>query len=149
VLVLTVFILYKFVVIPIRVTGISMAPTYRDGSVNFINRLAYRHSTPQRGDVVGVRLSAGEHIMYMKRVVALPGETIAFYDGVLYINDQPMSEPYLKYNCHCWDMAPVHLGPNWYYVVGDNRSMPQKDHYQFKADLITQIVGKVIFGGKS
>ena len=46
-------------------------------------------------------------------------------------------------------MAPIHLGPNWYYVVGDNRSMNIEDHYQGKADLVNQIVGKVIFGGKS
>jgi signal peptidase I len=148
IIVLTAFVLLKYVVIPIRVTGISMSPNYRDGSINFINRLAYLHSKPQRGDVVGVRLHAGEHVMYMKRIIGLPGETLAFHDGVLYINDQPIEEPYLKYICH-WQMAPIHLGPNWYYVVGDNRSMNIEDHYQGKADLITGIVGKVIFGGKS
>lgn len=148
IVILTTFILLEFVVIPIRVTGISMSPTYADGSINFINRLAYRHAKPQRGDVVGVRLKAGEHLMYMKRIVGLPGETVAFHDGKLMIDGQPMDEPYVKCTCN-WEMSPVHLGPNWYYVVGDNRAMRREDHYQFKADLITQIVGKVIFGGKS
>lgn len=146
-LVLVTFILFKFVLIPIRIQGISMAPTYTDGSINLINRLAYVYSKPQRGDVVGVRLRAGEHVMYMKRIVGLPGESVAFRDGKLYIDDQPIDEPYLKYGCH-WQMEPVHLGPNFYYVVGDNRSMNREDHYQFKADFVTQIVGKVIFGGK-
>jgi signal peptidase I len=148
VVVIVTFILLKFVVIPIRVTGISMLPTYSDGSINFINRLAYVHSKPQRGDVIGVRFGAGEHLMYMKRVVGLPGETVSFHRGQLYINSQPIDEPYVKYLC-TWEMAPLHLGPNLYYVVGDNRSMNFEDHYQFRADLVTQIVGKVIFKGKS
>lgn len=147
-LVLVTFVVFKFILIPIRIEGISMAPTYTDGSINFINRLAYVHSKPRRGDVVGVHLRAGEHVMYMKRVVGLPGESVSFRDGKLYINDKPVDEPYLKYSCH-WEMEPVHLGPNFYYVVGDNRSMNREDHYQFKADLITQIVGKVVLGGKS
>jgi len=146
-LVLTTVLLYEFVIIPIRVAGISMAPTYRDGTINFINRLAYLRSKPQRGDVVGVRLGAGEHLMYMKRIVGLPGESISFHNGVLYIDNQPVDEPYLKYDCH-WEMAPIHLGSNWYYVVGDNRSMRREDHYQGKADF-SQIVGKVMLGGKS
>ena len=86
--------------------------------------------------------------MYMKRVVGLPGESIAFRDGKLYINDQPIDEPYVKSPRMAWQMPPMHLGPNWYYVVGDNRSMSFEDHYQGKADLVTGIVGKVIFGGK-
>jgi signal peptidase I len=149
IIVLTTFILLEFVLIPIRVTGISMAPTFADRSINFINRLSYLHSKPQRGDVVGVRLGAGEHLMYMKRIVGLPGETVSFRDGVLYIDDQPMAEPYVKYTSRTWQMAPVHLGPNFYYVVGDNRSMSIEDHYKGKADLVTGIVGKVLFGGKS
>jgi len=87
-------------------------------------------------------------MMYMKRIVGLPGETVSFHDGVLYIDGQPVAEPYVKSACH-WEMDPIHLGSNWYYVVGDNRSMSREDHYQFKADLVTQIVGKVMFGGKS
>ena len=148
IVVISTFVLLEFVVIPIRVTGISMSPTYADGSINFINRLAYVHSKPQRGDVVGVRLEAGQHRMYMKRIVGLPGETIAFRDGKLYIDEQPIYEPYVKDPRVAWQMPPMHLGPNLYYVVGDNRSMSFEDHYQGRADLVTGIIGKVIFGGK-
>src|SRR5579872_3664149 len=68
-------VLFGFVLIPIRVTGISMYPTYPDRRINFINRLAYVNHEPRRGDVVGISL-AGEHLMLMKRIVGLPGETI-------------------------------------------------------------------------
>ena len=55
-----------------------MLPTYRDHGVNFVNRLAYVFHEPRRGDVVAIRTLAGEHVMYMKRIVGLPGETVTF-----------------------------------------------------------------------
>src|SRR5229473_1149574 len=95
VLSLTSFVVFKFVLRPIRVTGISMEPTYHDGRVNFVNRLAYRFAEPQRGDVISIAI-AGESIMYMKRIIALPGETIAIKAGDLMINGQLQPEPYVK-----------------------------------------------------
>src|SRR5712664_129888 len=62
----------KFVLLPIHVEGISMLPTYRENRVNFVYRLAYVRSQPKRGDVVAIRL-AGPSIMFMKRIVGLPG----------------------------------------------------------------------------
>jgi len=51
------FFVFKFIVLPVRIEGYSMFPTYRDWGINFVNRLAYRHAEPQRGDVVGNVLS--------------------------------------------------------------------------------------------
>jgi len=45
-------ILFHYMLVPIKVSGASMTPTYRDGSVNLINRLAYTKHAPMRGDVV-------------------------------------------------------------------------------------------------
>jgi len=142
VLVVVSFIVFKFILVPIRVDGGSMLPTYKDHGVNFVNRLAYLVHAPRRGDVVAIRLLAGEHVMYMKRIVGLPGETISFRRGELCINGQPLDEPYLKFRGH-WDHDPVALGPDQYYVVGDNRDMPWDDHYKGRLtrDLI---VGKVL-----
>lgn len=137
------WVVFKFMLLPIRVEGPSMAPTYRSGSINFINRLAYWRSQPHRGDVVGVRYS-GHSIMLLKRVVGLPGETVEFVDGQLLINGQPLSEPYLKYESH-WTARPQHyqLGPDEYYVVGDNRSMPYELHEKGAARR-ERIVGRVL-----
>ena len=134
---------------PIKVEGISMFPTYHDGQINFLNRLAYFHHEPQRGDVVGVhfRHTAGSSLLYLKRIVALPGETIAFVDGKLYINEQPVDEPYVRSACD-WNMAPLKLGYDEYYLVGDNRGMPRTDHEQGVATR-SQIVGRILFRGKS
>ncbi len=130
---------------PIRVTGISMLPTYHDGQINFLNRLAYWRHDPQRGDVVGVHFknTAGNHQMFLKRIVGLPGETVAFVNGELFINDEPLPEPYVKTLCD-WNMPPRPLGFDEYYVVGDNRGMPIGDHEQGKATR-QQIVGRILF----
>jgi hypothetical protein len=57
VLVVACFIVFKFILLPIRVTGISMLPTYKNHSVNFVNQLAYSRHEPRRGDVVSIRLA--------------------------------------------------------------------------------------------
>jgi signal peptidase I len=119
--------LFKFVFQPIRVRGGSMLPTYREDGIHFVNRLAYVFHAPRRGDVVAIRLQAGEHVMYMKRIVGLPGEAVAFHQGRLYINGQPLDEPYVKLPGY-WEHEPEPVGPDQYYVVGDNREMAWDDH---------------------
>jgi signal peptidase I len=149
ILVVTCVVVFKFVLLPIRVEGVSMLPAYKDKSVNFVNRLAYLRHGPRRGDVVGLRLGGtnviyrAPGVMYMKRIVGLPGETVAFADGDLLINGTALDEPYVKGPCD-WNCAPVTVGPNQYFVMGDNRSMPQDYHVFGKANK-EQIVGKVLF----
>ena len=133
------FIVFKFVLLHIRVEGISMLPTYQDGSAHYVNRLAYVWRGPQRGDVVGIRL-AGIHLMYLKRIVGLPGETVAFANGHVQINGEVLDEPYEKLPCD-WNRPPEKLGPDEYFVVGDNRSMPQENHTFGKVER-DRIVGK-------
>jgi len=151
------FIVFKFVLLHIRVEGISMLPTYADGSAHFVNRLAYLWHEPRRGDVVGIRFSGGvtntpagihhaanwlepPHVMLLKRIVGLPGDTIAFVSGQALINNQVLDEPYEKLPCD-WNLPPEKLGADEYFVVGDNRSMPPELHMFGKARR-DQIVGK-------
>jgi len=114
------FFIFKYIVLPVRIEGYSMFPTYSDWGINFVNRLAYRHAQPQRGDIVGIRM-AGPSIMLMKRIVGMPGETIAFEHGKLVVNGEEMPEPYLKHHSPAPYMSAVKLGPGEYYVIGDNR----------------------------
>jgi signal peptidase I len=142
VLVVGSFLVFNYVLLPVRVDGGSMLPTYRENGFNLVYRLAYRRREPQRGDVVVVRLHAGGHRMYMKRVVGLPGETVAFREGRLLINGKPLAEPYVKLPCN-WDHEPVQVGPEQYYVVGDNRDNPWEGHEHGRADR-SFILGKVL-----
>ena len=140
VLVVTSFVVFKFILLPIRVEGISMMPTYKDRSWNLVNRLAYLRHGPLRSDVVSIRL-AGPHVMYLKRIIGLPGETVAFAHGRVLINGEMLKEPYEKLPCD-WNCPPVALGPNEYYVVGDNRTMPPELHQHGEVPR-SRIVGKL------
>ena len=142
ILVAVCFLGRAFVLLPVRVRGPSMLPTYKDRGFNIVNRLSYLFHEPRRGDVVAIRLLAGEHVMYMKRIIGLPGETVAFHQGQLYINGQPLEEPYVKLRGN-WEHEDETVGPDQYYVVGDNRDMPWDDHEKGRLprDLI---VGKVL-----
>ena len=75
-----------------------MLPTYQDGGVKPANRLAYARSAPERGDVVAIRLP-GQSVMYLKRIIGLPGDTVAFHKGHLLINGEVVAEPYLNPSC--------------------------------------------------
>jgi len=141
VLVVTCFVVFRFILLPIRIGEISMLPTYKERSVNLVNRLAYLRHEPQRGDVVAIRL-AGIHLMYVKRIIGLPGETVAFVNGRVLIDGEVLDEPYEKFDCG-WNLPPVKLGTNEYYVVGDNRIMPAKYHTKGVASR-DRIVGKLL-----
>jgi len=141
VLVALVFLFVKFIFVPIRVQGVSMLPTYSEDGVNFVNRIAYALHSPRRYDVVAIR-TTGMSIMYMKRIIALPGEEIEFRGGHTFINGRELPEPYLRKPCY-WNLPPRILGPDEYYVVGDNRSMAAEDHTKGVAKR-DRIVGKVL-----
>lgn len=134
-------ITFPLVLLPIRVTGISMSPTYRDRSINLVNRFAYSFHEPRRGDVVDIRM-AGAHLTYMKRIIGLPGETVGFAHGRVMINGEPLPEPYEHSPCD-WDVPSVKLGPDEYYVVGDNRTMPAEDHVFGEVSRV-RIIGRVL-----
>ncbi len=133
-------VVFRFILLPVRVQGASMAPTYR-GGVNFVNRLAYVLGEPKRGDVVAIATS-GHSIMYLKRIIGMPGETIAFHDGKAFINGRMLREPYVKSTCD-WERPEVTLGADEYYFAGDNRGMPRSDHAEGQAHR-ERIVGKVL-----
>jgi signal peptidase I len=144
VLIVLSFVLFKFILLPVQVTGISMDPTYKDGRVNFVNKLAYRRSKPQRGDVIVIRM-AGEHVMLMKRIIGLPGERVSIRDRHVYINGELLEENYLYYRTHrSWTNKRWKLEDDEYLVIGDNRSMPFESHYLGRP-YEHQIVGKVMF----
>ena len=141
VLVLVCVVLFHFILLPVRVQGISMLPTYKDGSINFVNRLAYVWHEPQRGDVVSVRY-AGVHLMLLKRIIGLPGETVEFDHGTVLINGQPLNEPYEKTPGR-WTLPPEKLGTDQYFIVGDNRTMAPQYHTFGRVERF-RIVGKIL-----
>lgn len=116
------YVVFGHLLLPMRISGHSMEPTYHTNRVNFCWRLRYAFSRPRRHDVVIVRY-AGRRVMLLKRVVALAGETVEFRGGALLVGGRPLAEPYVNGPCD-WSLAPRTVSTGCVYVVGDNRSVP-------------------------
>jgi len=99
-----------------------MEPTYRDGRVNFINRLAYRRSEPRRGDVVGLQ-TENSRLLVLKRIVGLPGERVSIRYGRIYIDGKALEENYTDGQPIPPTLGERELGAVEYFVIGDNRDL--------------------------
>jgi signal peptidase I len=136
------YVTFGHVLLPVRGAGPSMEPTIVTGELIFINTLTYRWREPRRGDVVAVRM-AGPSVMYVKRLLGLPGDRLRLDGGVFSINDVPLAEPYAQTRDD-WHLDLFELGSDEYFVVGDNRTMPIALHEMGKVPR-SRLVGTLAF----
>lgn len=128
------FVVFGVFLLPARIEGHSMEPTFYGGSIIFINTLHSRFGEPRRGDIVAISTGGGRASLLsrspllLKRVIGLPGERVMFQNGVLIVNGRQHPEPYVKKRNSSWNMSEVEIGMNEFFVVGDNRSMPMNTH---------------------
>ena len=127
---------FHHLLVPIQIIGSSMSPTYSNGSLNLVNRWSYAGRMPHRGDVIAVR-AEGE--LLLKRIVAVPGESVAIVNGEIEVDGQPLSDEFSTLKVP-WEMEPVRLGINEFFVIGDNR--PASVFCKVRKD---DILGKTIF----
>jgi len=104
---LFVLILRSFIAEPFRIPSASMMPTLLIGDFILVNKYDYGirlpvlnlkvipNKTPQRGDIVVFRYPLDPKIPFIKRVVGLPGDHIAYYDKTLFINGKPVEQEVL------------------------------------------------------
>lgn len=125
----------------VRVDGYSMLPTLEDGNFVLVNRLAYRFGEPQRGDIIVFHFDQ-THQDLIKRIIGLPGDEVRASDGVIYVNDVALVEPYIAelpaYN-GAWTIPPDH-----FFVLGDNRN-DSSDSHSWGVLASDKVVGKAIF----
>ncbi|MCL4393517.1 MAG: signal peptidase I [Chloroflexi bacterium] len=120
VLTLVIFLLIRFAAPNFRIEGSSMEPNFHDGEHLFVNRLAYMFGVPERGDVIVFIPPSSLTRDYIKRVIGLPGDRVEIVDGTVYINGNALDEPY-PLNRGSSSYGPITVGPNEYFVLGDNR----------------------------
>ena len=118
---LTEFIL-NFVIINANIPSGSMENTIMTNDKLIALRTSYWFKDPKRGDIIIFKYPEDEREWYIKRVIALPGETVQVKDGKVYINgsSKPLSEPYIKEE-PVEDFGPYTVPKNGYFVMGDNR----------------------------
>jgi len=109
-----------------RVEGNSMEPSVHDSQYVLVDKISYELGYPQRGDVVVFYYPLGTERDFIKRVIGLPGETVSVAGGVVSVNGQPLAEPYIAAPPTYASSWP--LGPNQYFVLGDNRNSSSDSH---------------------
>ncbi len=130
---------------PVRVEGTSMLPVLEDQDRLFINKMAYRVGKIEHGDVV-VFLYPHDHAKsYIKRVIALPGDTVKIDEGIVYVNGQPLTEHYVPKRYQDERSQPeTVVPPHEYFVMGDHRSI-SSDSRDFGPVDRSLIYGKAAF----
>ncbi|HIU94464.1 MAG TPA: signal peptidase I [Candidatus Aphodomorpha intestinavium] len=116
------YVLFGLWLTPVRVAGDTMAPALENDQVVLVDRAARFVKAPTRGDVIlfADPLGTGDLI---KRVVALPGETVDIKAGRVYIDGCPLDESaYLNLDAPAGDMDPVTVPDGCVFVLGDNRA---------------------------
>ena len=145
ILALLIFLALQFSIQNFRVEGSSMEPTLQEGQYIIVNRLAYLNfayehleallpfvdfrdddgavfplQPPDRGDVAIFRYPEDPSLDFVKRVIALPGDTVAIDHGQVYVNGAALDEPYLT-QVDYRDMEERLIPSGSYFVMGDNR----------------------------
>ena len=110
---------------PIYVASPSMEPTLKTGTMLILDKLTLRVRPPRRGDILSFRSPVDSHDL-LKRVIALPGETIEMREKVVFINGKELDEPYVVHSrpgerLEGDTMGPLVVPDKGFFVLGDNR----------------------------
>jgi signal peptidase I len=171
VFILLVFLIVRGVIQNFKIEGQSMEPTMHSGQYILVNKIVYFHfdlnaplrllpgngdlpqrvvyplTTPQRGDVVVFEYPRDVSKDYIKRVIAVEGETVEIRDGRVYVNGALLDEPYLQgtpTTCRVQDpcaSAPVTVQPGTIFVMGDNRNY-SSDSREWNELPLSRVIGK-------
>jgi signal peptidase I len=125
----------------IRVDGHSMQPSLHSGEFVIVNKLAYRFSLVQRGDVIVFHFPRNLEQEYIKRVIGLPGDEIVISNNQVRVNGEILDESYIfeppEYN-GTWIVPEGSL-----FVLGDNRNN-SSDSHNWGPVLLDYVVGKAV-----
>ena len=149
-LTIAIFLAVRSVVQNFRVEGASMDPTLHSGQYLLINKVTYARADgtilerfvddatpndeanfifggPQRGDIIVFRSPGQSDKDFIKRVIALPGETVRIANGQVFVNGKRIDEPYVKHRA-TYDLDQKTVPPGSYFVLGDNRPNSSDSH---------------------
>lgn len=120
------FLLLNAATSRVRVYNISMQPTLHEGNLLVVNKLAYKLGEPKRGDIIVFHYQGTVTEDYIKRVIGLPGDIVEIGGGIVRVNGQAITEPYiaeLPGYTGTWKVPEGEL-----FVLGDNRNHSSDSH---------------------
>lgn len=142
--VLVALFINNFIIVNATVPTSSMEKTImtNDRVIGF--RLAYNSTDPVRGDIVIFKYPDDEKILYIKRVIGMPGETLEIHDGGVYVDGALLNEPYLDMATD-GEFGPYVIPEGHYFMMGDNRNNSADSRFWENTYLSRdKIVGKAV-----
>lgn len=140
-LALIIFVVINAITSRVKVFNVSMQPTLKEGDLLLVNKLAYKLGEPHHGDIIVFHYQGNKQEDYIKRVIGLPGDLVEIQAGVVRINGQAITEPYIMdlptYN-GTWQVEDGEL-----FVLGDNRNH-SSDSHQWGSVKLDWVVGKAL-----
>ena len=144
-LMVVVFTLFNLATVRFFIEGPSMQPNFWAGDYLVVSRMHYLFGDPQRGQVVVFDPpgDAGPDPLLIKRLIGLPGETVEYRAGELYIDGVLLNEPYTREPCSTRCDGRWDLGENEYFFMGDNRNN-SRDSRVFGPVTRDRIIGEAV-----
>ena len=134
-----------FVIVNAKVPSGSMEKTIMTNDRIVAFRLSYKFSAPERGDIVVFRYPDDRDVLYVKRIIGLPGETVEMVDGTVYVDGSPLDEPYLKEEAY-GSYGPYNVPEGKYFMMGDNRNLSWDSRFWDESFVpLKDILGKSVF----
>ncbi|MBE9177981.1 signal peptidase I [Oculatella sp. LEGE 06141] len=123
-----------FIAEPRYIPSDSMMPTLEIGDRLVVEKLSYRFRSPQAGDIIvfdpPARLQEFGYTTdqaFIKRIIGQPGQTVEVRDGTVYVNQQPLIEPYIAAP-PAYELNLVTVPEGQFFVMGDNRNNSNDSH---------------------
>lgn len=141
--------IYLFIMSPQEISGASMETNFHNGEFILTNKIEYKFTDPKRGDIVIFKSPRNKEIDYIKRVIALPGETIRLSNSIFFINGKKVDEPYLAPGTYTFggsfliENTDFVVPKGKYFVVGDNRPH-SSDSREFGPIAKEDFIGKAL-----
>lgn len=143
------YIMLTYVCKKTEVEGESMETTLFDGQQLMMDKLTYRFKEPRRFDIVVFPYQHGKRTLFVKRIIALPGESIRIdNEGIIYINGEELKE---SYGTEAIEdpgiaIAELTLGDDEFFVLGDNRNYSIDSRFVEVGNVKkSDILGRVLF----
>lgn len=122
-----IFFLLQATVQSFIVVGISMKPSLENGQRILVSKATYYLHEPERGDILVFQPPENNQEDYIKRVIALPGDTVEIKENRVYVNGSQLEEDYIK-SSPSYTMLEMTIPENRYFVLGDNRNNSNDSH---------------------
>lgn len=105
----------------------SMLPTLQLQDRILVNKFIYHFKDWERGDIIVFKPPVQSDGDFIKRIIGLPGDVVEVKDGKVYVNNEPLDEPYIK-EAPNYEFGPVEVPPGKLFVMGDNRNESWDSH---------------------